>query len=232
LISETLGSYGVEFSPSGNIAYITFGFTHGFSSLIQFDLTATNISNNPTILYQRLDWSDPKKFDNITGLQLASNSKIYCALPGRNFIGAINNPQKLGLACDFQLNSVLLAPGSSCALGLPPFIQSFFNVGIKIQNNCVGEISSFSLSDNQNTTSPNGDGFNDYWNIKGVNASFNAKTIIYIFDRYGKLITQIKPTSQGWNGTLNGQQMPATDYWYSVQLEDGRILKGHFSLKR
>ncbi|MFT5253114.1 MAG: gliding motility-associated-like protein [Flavobacteriales bacterium] len=157
LISETLGSYGVEFSPSGNIAYITFGFTHGFSSLIQFDLTATNISNNPTILYQRLDWSDPKKFANITGLQLASNGKIYCALPGRNFIGAINNPEKLGLACDFQLNSVLLAPGSSCALGLPPFIQSFFNVGIKIQNNCVGEISSFSLSGNQNTTSANWD---------------------------------------------------------------------------
>jgi gliding motility-associated-like protein len=83
-----------------------------------------------------------------------------------------------------------------------------------------------------NYFTPNGDGFNEYWNIKGVNAAFNAKTVIYIFDRYGKLITQIKPTSQGWNGTFNGQQMPATDYWYSVQLEDGRILKGHFSLKR
>jgi gliding motility-associated-like protein len=83
-----------------------------------------------------------------------------------------------------------------------------------------------------NYFTPNEDGFNDYWNIKGVNDSFNAKTVIYIFDRYGKLITQIKPTSQGWNGTFNGQQMPATDYWYSVQLQDGRILKGHFSLKR
>ena len=83
-----------------------------------------------------------------------------------------------------------------------------------------------------NYFTPNGDGFNDYWHIKGVNAYFNAKTVIYIFDRYGKLITQIKPTSQGWNGTFNGLQMPATDYWYSVQLEDGRILKGHFSLKR
>lgn len=83
-----------------------------------------------------------------------------------------------------------------------------------------------------NFFTPNDDGYNDYWNIKGVNASFNAKTIIYIFDRYGKLLKQISPLSQGWNGTYNGQQMPATDYWYSVQLEDGRVVKGHFSLKR
>ena len=79
---------------------------------------------------------------------------------------------------------------------------------------------------------PNDDGNNDYWNIKGVNASFNANTIIYIFDRYGKLISQISPQTQGWDGTFNGQQMPATDYWYSIQLEEGRVEKGHFSLKR
>lgn len=79
---------------------------------------------------------------------------------------------------------------------------------------------------------PNNDGYNDNWNIKGVNASFNANTIIYIFDRYGKLIKQINPLTQGWDGTSNGKQMPATDYWYSVQLEDGQVVKGHFSLKR
>ena len=79
---------------------------------------------------------------------------------------------------------------------------------------------------------PNNDGYNDNWSIKGVKASFNANTIIYIFDRYSKLIKQINPLTQGWDGTSNGKQMPATDYWYSVQLEDGQVVKGHFSLKR
>ncbi len=79
---------------------------------------------------------------------------------------------------------------------------------------------------------PNGDGYNDYWNVKGVNNIFNSKSIIYIFDRYGKLLKQILPSSQGWDGTINGSPMPADDYWYSVQLEDGRETKGHFSLKR
>ena len=33
------------------------------------------------------------------------------------------------------------------------------------------------------------------------------------------------------NDAFNGQQMPASDYWYSIQLEEGRVVKGHFSLK-
>ncbi|MFV5695578.1 T9SS type B sorting domain-containing protein [Flavobacterium sp. LB3P122] len=79
---------------------------------------------------------------------------------------------------------------------------------------------------------PNNDGYNDYWNIKGVNSIFNSKSTIYIFDRYGKLLKQIIPSSQGWDGTFNGFLLPADDYWYTLKLEDGREAKGHFSLKR
>jgi len=80
---------------------------------------------------------------------------------------------------------------------------------------------------------PNGDGYNDYWSVKGVNNSFNTNSIIYIFDRYGKLLTQWVPAlSEGWDGTFNGIPMPADDYWYTIKLADGRESKGHFSLKR
>ncbi|MGO4906046.1 T9SS type B sorting domain-containing protein [Flavobacterium sp. W20_MBD1_R3] len=80
---------------------------------------------------------------------------------------------------------------------------------------------------------PNGDGQNDYWSIKGVNETFNSKSIIYIYDRYGKLIKQwIPAASLGWDGTFNGIPLPADDYWFTLKLEDGREKKGHFSLKR
>ncbi len=79
---------------------------------------------------------------------------------------------------------------------------------------------------------PNNDGFNDYWNIKGVNANFNSNSKIYIFDRYGKLIKQLIPSSQGWDGTYNGLPLVSDDYWYTIKLDDGREIKGHFSLKR
>ncbi|RTZ05156.1 T9SS type B sorting domain-containing protein [Flavobacterium bomense] len=79
---------------------------------------------------------------------------------------------------------------------------------------------------------PNGDGQNDYWNVKGVNADFNANSTIYIYDRYGKLLKQITASSQGWDGTFTGQPLPSDDYWYTIKLADGREAKGHFSLKR
>jgi gliding motility-associated-like protein len=52
---------------------------------------------------------------------------------------------------------------------------------------------------------------------------------IFIFDRYGKLLKQISPTVC-WNGTFNGYPL-LDDYWYTVKLEDGREVKGHFSLR-
>ena len=79
---------------------------------------------------------------------------------------------------------------------------------------------------------PNGDGYNDFWNIKGFNTNNNAKAVIAVFDRYGKLLKQFSPLSLGWDGTHNGSLMPSTDYWYLIELEDGRTVKGHFSLKR
>ena len=79
---------------------------------------------------------------------------------------------------------------------------------------------------------PNGDGFHDTWNVRGVNAQFNYLSTIYIFDRFGKLLKQLGTTGSGWDGTYNGHPMPADDYWYSIKFEDGRSAKGHFSLKR
>ena len=80
---------------------------------------------------------------------------------------------------------------------------------------------------------PNGDGYNDYWNLKGVYPlSSNASSLISIFDRFGKLMKQISASGVGWNGIYNEKIMPADDYWFVIELKDGRTAKGHFALKR
>ena len=79
---------------------------------------------------------------------------------------------------------------------------------------------------------PNSDGIKDTWQIDGVDEQFQSGTKIYIFDRFGKLITQLDPLGYGWDGTLNGQPLPATDYWFFITLEDGRVYKNHFALFR
>ena len=76
---------------------------------------------------------------------------------------------------------------------------------------------------------PNGDGFNDTWNIKFSDLETNLT--IKIFDRYGKLITELIQ-NRDWNGTMNGYALPADDYWFIATRTDGNEYKGHFSLKR
>ncbi|WP_375238814.1 T9SS type B sorting domain-containing protein [Aurantibacter sp.] len=79
---------------------------------------------------------------------------------------------------------------------------------------------------------PNGDQYHEYWQVYGVNEVFQAKSDIYIYDRYGKLLAKIDPTGLGWDGTYNGLPMPTNDYWFSVKLEDGRVYRNNFTLKR
>jgi gliding motility-associated-like protein len=54
----------------------------------------------------------------------------------------------------------------------------------------------------------------------------------WTFDRYGKLLKQISGTSEGWNGTFNGNLLPSNDYWFEIKLANIKSVKGHFTLKR
>jgi len=77
---------------------------------------------------------------------------------------------------------------------------------------------------------PNGDGYNERWFIK--DSGLEENFIVHIFDRYGKLITVFNSKSEGWDGTFNGQPLFSTDYWFMIYRNDGRVHRGHFSLKR
>lgn len=77
---------------------------------------------------------------------------------------------------------------------------------------------------------PNGDGFNDFWNVKFLENEPDIRTSI--FDRYGKLITVLSPVVEGWDGTFNGNPLPASDYWFTVLRSNGKEHKGHFTLTR
>jgi gliding motility-associated-like protein len=84
-----------------------------------------------------------------------------------------------------------------------------------------------------NFFTPNEDGFNDTWNVIGLKDQPDAE--IYIFDRHGKFIKQISSTTEGWDGTMNGQPLPSTDYWFRAEYTDKgqrKEFKSHFSLVR
>ncbi|WP_179008445.1 T9SS type B sorting domain-containing protein [Winogradskyella forsetii] len=80
---------------------------------------------------------------------------------------------------------------------------------------------------------PNGDTINETWHIVGIETLPGSE--VYIFNRYGKLITKLNANSQGWDGQYNGYNMPASDYWFLAEIKQGGIafeVKGHFALRR
>lgn len=101
------------------------------------------------------------------------------------------------------------------------------------QNGCASVTREVLVIDAPKFITPNNDGAFDTWHIIGVETL--PGTVVSIFDRYGKLIKQLSHTSQGWDGTYNGNRMPASDYWWSADVKGGDIeftATGHFTLKR
>lgn len=77
---------------------------------------------------------------------------------------------------------------------------------------------------------PNGDGYNDVWRI--TNLDEFPKASLIICNRYGKILQEINAINPSWNGTYQENELAADDYWFTVNFGNGKIIKGHFSLKR
>lgn len=105
-------------------------------------------------------------------------------------------------------------------------------------NSCTDLTKEIIILDYPKFFTPNNDGYFDTWNIFKLSEQKDAK--VYIYDRYGKLLKQISPSGEGWNGLHNGQQMPSDDYWFTVDYREMSIqgvmewtkFKSHFSMKR
>jgi gliding motility-associated-like protein len=69
-----------------------------------------------------------------------------------------------------------------------------------------------------NAFTPNGDGINDLWNIKSIEAY--PKCIISVYSRYGALVYQSKGYPRSWDGTSNGTPVPTGTYYYIIDLNE------------
>lgn len=83
----------------------------------------------------------------------------------------------------------------------------------------------------RNFITPNGDGFNDYWEIPLLAYFPYADIRIYTAD--GKLITAYKGSDSGWNGFFGGKPVEDDSYWYIIDLHDEHPpYKGYLVVKK
>ncbi|MBA5630172.1 T9SS type B sorting domain-containing protein [Moheibacter lacus] len=103
------------------------------------------------------------------------------------------------------------------------------------EDGCMKDSYDVSILAISNFVSPNGDGKNDTWEIRGI--AVTPQATIKLFDRYGKIF--VDTNFEGnylWNGKYLGNPVPSGDYWYILQVpSDGIILEqkfvGHISVR-
>lgn len=105
-----------------------------------------------------------------------------------------------------------------------------YTVFIRDRNGCGVSTKDISLLNYRKFFTPNGDGDNEYWHISG--AEFEADLQVFIYNRYGKLLTSFFGNQIGWDGSYNGKLMPTSDYWFVAERTNGLMHTGHFTLKR
>lgn len=134
--------YGIEFSPDNSKVYV--GQYQNGQHIYQFDLS----SNDPEIIKNSRKTVGTVNNIHLGALQLAPDNNIYVSkhdnLNGDNYLGVINNPNELGVDCNFVEDGFYLA-GRKCIWGLPNFIQSFFDANFTYQPDCFRDSTWFKL---------------------------------------------------------------------------------------
>ncbi|CAM1349577.1 T9SS type B sorting domain-containing protein [Tenacibaculum crassostreae] len=123
--------YGVEFSQQSTKLYSSLYHPDSNSfRIFQYDLLDRDIAQTKTQV-----WSE----SGFRGaLQLGIDGRIYASIPGKSYLGAIENPEDNASDIRFTSNAVSLGSKIS-SQGLPPFIQSFF-APVKLINIATNEV--------------------------------------------------------------------------------------------
>lgn len=158
---------------------------------------------------------------NILGadINLNDNTVIILTETNADNLYAIDNPDG-----DYQTENTFidLMPGTHIV-----YVKNKFNCGIASKNLFILGFPKF--------FTPNNDGINDLWEIQGLNFEEFKYSNIYIFNRFGKHLATINPYA-GWDGVYNGEFLPSSDYWFSINVTDNentmKTYKAHFSLIR
>jgi gliding motility-associated-like protein len=101
-----------------------------------------------------------------------------------------------------------------------------YTVQVTDDNNCGPVTSSVEviMADNcslviYNAFSPNGDGKNEVWHIRGIETYPNC--VVKVFNTWGKQVFSSKGYTEPWDGTYNGKTLPAGTYYYIIELGPG-----------
>jgi gliding motility-associated-like protein len=98
------------------------------------------------------------------------------------------------------------------------------NFSVEVSNGCETEYLEFNIGLRDcnceivapNVFTPNGDYMNEFFEIKG--STDIGRFHLQIFNRWGTLVYQSDDITKAWDGTTNGQNVPAGVYYWTADL--------------
>lgn len=214
------GGYSLCVDVSGNV-YVAGGFN---DSQITFD--SITITTPP--------W--PASLDPIFVVKYDPNGNALCGSSlisgGDDLMGICTDNSNVYVASDFTLSPFFVGPDSLFMTGGAEFIFV-----AKLKGPTVPKTDS--LSNNNfflpNAFSPNNDGHNDLFTLKGWKNNVKEFNII-IYDRWGEKVFESNDPEMGWDGTYKGKLTDPAVFVYSINATsisgDKIIRKGTISLIR
>lgn len=228
-----------EFELENTVAFcydeqeMTYQFNGDFATYIWTDPDGNVISNSAEVTFEQ---------EGIHTLEI-TEAGLDC--PAIREIEVIMDNQPVITEIDVDGNTVTVYPGG----GTGPYEYSY-NGGLTWHSNfvltdvppgihtmlvrslygCVSQGVIFGVLGIPNVITPNGDGYNDYMTVRGLEIYPDAH--IKIFDRYGKIFIDRKMGTQfQWDGKYMGRPLPSGDYWYIIIVAEGKTISGHISIR-
>lgn len=212
--------YGLSFSNNSTKLYAANTWcTNTKSDLWQYDLSSgipNSIISSKTLIKHLPD----SLFYG--ALQLGADNKIYVSKykygpMGLNYLATINNPNALGISCNYSDSTVSLDPRTN-VVGLPNFIESYFNTNYSCPN-----ITNIKSQNNFEIVQVHPNPFSTVTTISISDKTFR-KYEFRLYDNMG-LLKRVLILSNGAT-ELNRKELASGLYFYQVVSENKLLDNG------
>lgn len=131
----------------------------------------------------------------------------------------------------------IISGQNSATLTIRPTTNTTYTVTVTNANGCSSTASyavvvadDLAILKATNLLTPNGDGVNDVWKVDNID--MYPQAVVRIFDKAGRIVYTRKGYDNNWDGTYNGQPLAEGTYYYIIDLEAGKVLRGYITLVR